>query len=242
MIHSRGQHKLSTARSLKGLRFMAEVVTQTAANTNAQSFKFGFLVRLYEWYTGGTYDQLLVKAAITIQLILLSLSLIHQTNAVSQVTGMSWSLAFMQAVVQDFGLFVSELVLIRFQQTGRSTLWATLFVVFAALASGSGNVFDFTQRLETYSVNWWLSACYGASVPLQVLLLGKMVSQLVTEKKQRPAAATAEASSKKRSAKPKDSEEPEGSDHRESKSKTEATRVRSAKAADSKPAREKRAE
>jgi len=217
---------------------MTEVVMQTAANTNAQSSKFGFLARLYGWYTGGTYDQLLVKAAITIQLILLSLSLIHQTNAVSQVTGMSWSLAFMQAVVQDFGLFVSELVLIRFQQTGRSTLWATLFVVFAALASGSGNVFDFTQRLEPYGVNWWLSACYGASVPLQVLLLGKMVSQLVSEKKQRPAA---EASAKKRSAKPKDSAESHGSADKESKSKTEATRARPAKVGDSKPAREKRA-
>jgi hypothetical protein len=158
---------------------------------------------------------MLVKAAITIQLILLSLSLIHQTNAVSQVTGMSWTLAFMQAVVQDFGLFVSELVLIRFQQTGRSTLWATLFVVFAALASGSGNVFDFTQRLVPYSVNWWLSACYGASVPLQVLLLGKMVSQLVTEKKVKQTAET--------------------------KSKDVAPRVRSPKAAAPKTsAREKR--
>jgi hypothetical protein len=154
-------------------------------------------VRLYQWYTEGTYDQLLVKAAITIQLILLSLSLIHQTNAVSQVTGMSWWLAFMQAVVQDFGLFVAELVLIRFQQTGRSTIWAALFVVFAALASGSGNVFDFTQRLVPYSVNWWLSACYGASVPLQVLLLGKMVSQLVIEKKnQRTTAKAADSAAK----------------------------------------------
>ncbi len=175
----------------------------------------GFPVRIYQWYVGGTYDQMLVKAAITIQLILLSLSLIHQTNAVSQVTGMSWTLAFMQAVVQDFGLFVSELVLIRFQQTGRSTLWATLFVVFAALASGSGNVFDFTQRLVPYSVNWWLSACYGASVPLQVLLLGKMVSQLVTEKKVKQTAET--------------------------KSKDVAPRVRSPKAAAPKTsAREKR--
>ena len=147
----------------------------------------------------------------------------------------------MQAVVQDFGLFIAELVLIRFQQTGRSTIWAALFVVFAALASGSGNVFDFTQRLETYSVNWWLSACYGASVPLQVLLLGKMVSQLVSEKKQRPAAANAEASAKKRSVKPNDSAEPSGSGKEESKSKTEATRVRKAKAVDSKPARERRA-
>jgi hypothetical protein len=110
---------------------------------------------------------------------------------------MHWWLAFMQAVVQDFGLFIAELVLIRFQQTGRSTIWAALFVVFAALASGSGNVFDFTQRLVPYSVNWWLSACYGASVPLQVLLLGKMVSQLVSEKKNSRAAATATASSKK---------------------------------------------
>lgn len=160
------------------------------------------LARLYQWYVGGTYDQLLVKAAITIQLILLSLSLIHQTNAVSQVTGMTWWLAFMQAVVQDFGLFVAELVLIRFQQTDRSTIWAALFVVFAALASGSGNVFDFTQRLVPYSVNWWLSACYGASVPLQVLLLGKMVSQLVTEKKnKRPTAKDAASASKPKGSK-----------------------------------------
>ncbi len=168
--------------------------------------KTSFPVRIYQWYVDGSYDQMLVKAAITIQLILLSLSLIHQTNAVSQVTGMHWWLAFMQAVVQDFGLFVAELVLIRFQQTGRSTIWAALFVVFAALASGSGNVFDFTQRLVPYSVNWWLSACYGASVPLQVLLLGKMVSQLVSEKKSSRAAATAAASSKKDvAAKPKES-------------------------------------
>ncbi len=182
-IHSCGQHKLSITRSLKGLLFMTDVSFVSTHANHVAPQKTSLPVRLYQWYTGGTYDQLLVKAAITIQLILLSLSLIHQTNAVSQVTGMSWWLAFMQAVVQDFGLFVAELVLIRFQQTGRSTIWAALFVVFAALASGSGNVFDFTQRLVPYSVNWWLSACYGASVPLQVLLLGKMVSQLVIEKK-----------------------------------------------------------
>ncbi len=172
---------------------MTDVSFVSSHANNVAPQKTSLPVRLYQWYTGGTYDQLLVKAAITIQLILLSLSLIHQTNAVSQVTGMSWWLAFMQAVVQDFGLFVAELVLIRFQQTGRSTIWAALFVVFAALASGSGNVFDFTQRLVPYSVNWWLSACYGASVPLQVLLLGKMVSQLVIEKKnKRTAGKTAE--------------------------------------------------
>lgn len=180
---------------------MADVsfVTNTTA---AVPQKTALPARLYQWYTGGTYDQLLVKAAITIQLILLSLSLIHQTNAVSQVTGMGWWLAFMQAVVQDFGLFIAELVLIRFQQTGRSTIWAALFVVFAALASGSGNVFDFTQRLVPYSVNWWLSACYGASVPLQVLLLGKMVSQLVIEKKnQRPTAKSAASAGKPKGSK-----------------------------------------
>lgn len=181
---------------------MADVSFANTHTTAAVPQKTALPVRLYQWYTGGTYDQLLVKAAITIQLILLSLSLIHQTNAVSQVTGMTWWLAFMQAVVQDFGLFVAELVLIRFQQTDRSTIWAALFVVFAALASGSGNVFDFTQRLVPYSVNWWLSACYGASVPLQVLLLGKMVSQLVTEKKgKRTTANAADSASKPKGSK-----------------------------------------
>lgn len=145
--------------------------------------KVGRLTTLYTWYVGGTYDQMLVKFAITIQLVLLSLSLIHQTTAVSEVTGMSWWLAFMQAIVQDFGLFIAELILIRFLQTGRPVIWAMFFVLFAALASGSANVYDFTHKLEAYSVNWWLSAMYGASIPIQVLLLGKLVAQLTTDKK-----------------------------------------------------------
>jgi hypothetical protein len=143
-----------------------------------------FFKDLAGWYlSDGKYDQMLIKYSITIQLVLLSLSLIHQTNAVSEVTGMTWWLALMQAVVQDFGLFVAELILIRFQQTGKPVIWAVLFVFFAAVASGSANVYDFTSRLEPWSVKWWLSAVYGASVPLQVLLLGKLVSQLVDVKK-----------------------------------------------------------
>jgi|GEM_PF-1365670 len=148
------------------------------------------------WYlSGGKYDQMLIKLSITIQLVLLSLSLIHQTNAVAEVTGMAWWLALMQAIVQDFGLFVAELVLIRFQQTGKPIIWAALFVLFAAVASGSANVYDFTHRLEPMSVKWWLSAVYGASIPLQVLLLGKLVSQLVdakttTRKASEPASQT----------------------------------------------------
>lgn len=149
---------------------------------------------LTAWYlSGGKYDQMLIKFSITIQLVLLSLSLIHQTNAVSAVTGMTWWLALMQAVVQDFGLFVAELILIRFQQTGKPVIWAVLFVLFAAVASGSANVYDFTNRLEPWSVKWWLSAVYGASVPMQVLLLGKLVSQLVDAKK---TSKTGESSSK----------------------------------------------
>lgn len=149
---------------------------------------------LADWYlSGGKYDQMLIKFSITIQLVLLSLSLIHQTNAVSDVTGMTWWLALMQAIVQDFGLFVAELILIRFQQTGKPVIWAVLFVLFAAVASGSANVYDFTNRLEPWSVKWWLSAVYGASVPMQVLLLGKLVSQLVDVKKP---SKTGESSSK----------------------------------------------
>ena len=88
---------------------MTDVVSISAAHAApAASEKASFPVRIYQWYVGGTYDQMLVKAAITIQLILLSLSLIHQTNAVSQVTGMSWTLAFMQAVVQDFAAEVKN--------------------------------------------------------------------------------------------------------------------------------------
>ncbi len=151
---------------------------------------------LTNWYlSNGKYDQMLVKLSITIQLVLLSLSLIHQTNAVSEVTGMTWWLALMQAVVQDFGLFVAELVLIRFQQTEKPIIWAALFVIFAAVASGSANVYDFTHKLETFSVKWWLSAVYGASIPLQVLLLGKLVSQLVHTKK--PSASSKEQSTPK---------------------------------------------
>lgn len=150
-------------------------------DANKSLTKVSFPTRIYNWYAGGTYDQLLVKCAITIQLILLSLSLVHQTTAVAQVTGMSWWLAFMQAVVQDFGLFVAELILIRFLQTGRPIKWAMIFVIFAALASGSANVYDFTHKLEAYTVNWWLSALYGGSVPVQVLLLGKLVAQLTTD-------------------------------------------------------------
>ncbi len=152
---------------------------------------------LADWYiSDGKYDQMLIKASITIQLVLLSLSLIHQTNAVAEVTGMTWQLAFMQAVVQDFGLFVAELVLIRFQQSGKSIIWAALFVLFAAIASGSANVYDFTSRLEPGTVKWWLSFVYGASVPLQVLLLGKLVSQLVDAKANRPKASAARAQKK----------------------------------------------
>lgn len=151
---------------------------------------------LTNWYlSDGKYDQMLIKLSITIQLVLLSLSLIHQTNAVADVTGMAWWLALMQAVVQDFGLFVAELVLIRFQQVGKPIIWAALFVLFAAVASGSANVYDFTHRLEPYTVKWWLSAVYGASVPLQVLLLGKLVSQLVDAKKS-PRAGQSEGKSK----------------------------------------------
>lgn len=216
------QHKLLHGSVFERLAFMTDVAFVSTSATTLAPQKVSFPVRIYNWYTGGTYDQMLVKAAITIQLILLSLSLIHQTNAVSQVTGMTWWLAFMQAVVQDFGLFVSELVLIRFQQTDRSTIWAALFVVFAALASGSGNVFDFTQRLVPYSVNWWLSACYGASVPLQVLLLGKMVSQLVIEKKNQRTAAKAGKSEKASSAKSTGSKVSKASKDAEPKSKIES--------------------
>lgn len=157
------------------------------------------------WYhSEGKYDQMLVKLAITIQLVLLSLSLIHQTNAVSEVTGMTWWLALMQAVVQDFGLFVAELVLIRFQQLGKPVIWAILFVVFAAVASGSANVYDFTHRLEPMSVKWWLSAVYGASVPMQVLLLGKLVSQLVDAKKSASGSAKTRSSASAKATKTSD--------------------------------------
>jgi hypothetical protein len=148
------------------------------------------LTKLISWYNQGDYDRRLVKWGITIQLLLLALSLFHQSRAIAGVTGMNGALAFLQSVVTDGGLFVAELTLLRFLETGRSVLWTGMFVLLVAVASAGANVYDFTGQLEPGTWKWKLAFAYGVSIPFQVLLLGKMISQLVMPKKKERASGT----------------------------------------------------
>ena len=145
--------------------------------------------KLVSWYSQGEYDRRLVKWSMTIQMILLGLSLFHQSRAVANITGMGMILAFLQALVTDGGLFVAELTLLRFLATGRSVVWSAVFIFLVAVASGGANVYDFTSHVEPGVWKWWLAFTYGISIPIQVLLLGKVVSQLIMPKREKKAAA-----------------------------------------------------
>lgn len=142
--------------------------------------------KLVSWFSKGDYDQRLVKWMMLIQSLLLGLSLFHQSRAVANVTGMNILLAFLQSLVTDGGLFIAELTLIRFLATSRSVLWTATFVCLVAVASAGANVYDFTSHLEPGSWPWRLAFVYGVSIPIQVLLLGKVISQLVMPKKKSP--------------------------------------------------------
>jgi carbon starvation protein CstA len=144
-----------------------------------------FVKGIADFYFDGDYDQCLQRAAITVQLVLLCLSLVHQTNAMAEVTKMNWYLAFGQAFVADIGLFVSELFLIEFLSRGYrwACTWPVIFMLFAATQSGAANIFDYTSHLTVWTWNWYLAAWCGGTVPVQVLLLGGMISQVVHSKK-----------------------------------------------------------
>jgi carbon starvation protein CstA len=140
-----------------------------------------------DFYFSGDYDQSLQRAAITVQLVLLCLSLVHQTNAMAEVTKMNWYLAFGQAFVADIGLFIAELFLIEFIARGYrwACLWPVIFMTFAATQSGAANIFDYTSHLTAWEWRWYLSAWIGGTVPVQVLLLGGMISHIVHKKDRR---------------------------------------------------------
>ena len=161
-----------------------------------------YVSKLITWYNTGDYDRRLTKWGITIQLTLLALSLFHQSRAVADVTGMFFILAFLQSVVTDGGLFVAELTLLRFLETGRRVWWVALFILLVAVASAGANVYDFTRELEYGTWKWYLAFAYGVSIPVQVLLLGKMISQLVSPKEKAAVAARSRAQRTSKTAEP----------------------------------------